>query len=97
MSVYVDPLLLNSSNAHKVFANKLSCHMYADSVDELHEMADVIGLKRSWFQEFSTMPHYDLVESKRVLAIENGAIEQNRREAVNKWKELKVNRIETNK
>jgi hypothetical protein len=51
------------------------CHMATDGdVEELHSMAKSLGLKRSWFQD-GRMPHYDLVESKRVLAIKKGAIE----------------------
>ena len=47
--------------------------MTADTLEELHEMADKIGLKRSWFQGNSNTPHYDIAASKRVLALENGA------------------------
>lgn len=52
MSVYVD----DSTNK---FRHMTMCHMTADSLDELHAMAKLIGLKKSWFQERSS-PHYDL-------------------------------------
>jgi len=48
--------------------------MLADTVDELHMMADKLGLKREWFQPKST-PHYDICQAKRKKAIEFGAIE----------------------
>jgi hypothetical protein len=48
--------------------------MMADTVEELHEMADKIGLKRSWFQKESHVPYYDLTESKRTLALKYGAV-----------------------
>lgn len=48
-------------------------HMLASDINELHVMAKIIGLKRSWFQD-STFPHYDLTRSKRVKAIDAGAI-----------------------
>jgi hypothetical protein len=50
------------------------CHMFADTVEELHAMADAIGMKREWFQPEST-PHYDVSLSRRVQAIRLGAIE----------------------
>jgi len=49
-------------------------HLLADTVDELHEMADKIGLKRSWFQSKS-VPHYDLTVNMRRKAIKAGAKE----------------------
>lgn len=53
------------------------CHMGTDSdVAELHEFAAKIGLKRHWFHG-GRLPHYDLVESKRELAVKHGAIEIN--------------------
>lgn len=54
--------------------------MYADNLDELHQMANMIGLKRSWFQDHPRLPHYDLVASKRRLAVSHGAVEQTMRE-----------------
>jgi hypothetical protein len=80
MSVYVDPLLRHGGSA--AFRWKESCHMYADTLEELHEMAVRIGMRRSWFQNHSSMPHYDLVASRRVDAIMAGSIEHTRREMV---------------
>lgn len=76
MSIYVDPLKIWGGNdAPYCFRNKPSCHMYADTIDELHKMAIKIGMKLSWFQQDSRLPHYDLVSSKRIKAIKFGAIE----------------------
>lgn len=92
MAVYVDGLVNygnTSTTTPACFRNRESCHMYADTREELDKMADRIGLKRSWIQKSPTLLHYDLVPSKRVLAIQYGAIEQNRHDAVMKWRELR--------
>lgn len=78
MAVYVDMLI--------DYGWKLgpSCHLLADSEDELHLFANLIGMKRSWFQcgEQHTLPHYDLVASRRILAIKKGAIEITRAQLI---------------
>ncbi|MDD5650323.1 MAG: DUF4031 domain-containing protein [Candidatus Nanoarchaeia archaeon] len=51
------------------------CHLFADDVQELHEFAGKLGLRRSWFQNKRNFPHYDLVQSKRQQAISLGAQE----------------------
>ena len=90
MSVYVDQLVsFGGDSAPKCFRNKKSCHMYADTLEELHAMALRIGLKREWFQADSHLNHYDLTESKRKLAIAAGAIEQDRRTAVETWRRIR--------
>lgn len=79
MAVYVDPLV--------DYGWKLgpSCHMIADSVEELNAFAIKIGLKTSWLQVSKhEMPHYDLVAPKRILAVKNGAIEITRNEMSDK-------------
>jgi hypothetical protein len=48
-------------------------HLVATTLDELHEFAQKIGLKRSWFQAKKDHPHYDLMGSKKDLAIKKGA------------------------
>lgn len=80
LSVYVDPLLEHGGSA--TFRWKHSCHMYADTLHELHRMARAIGMRESWFQDKPHLPHYDLVESRRVRAVALGAIEHTQREMV---------------
>lgn len=60
------------------YRNQLYCHMLADELEELHAMATKLGLKRSWFQNSASAPHYDLAPSKRALAIQLGAQEIDR-------------------
>ncbi len=52
-----------------------ACHMFADTDEELHEMAARLRMKRSWFQDRGGVPHYDLTPSKRKWAIGYGARE----------------------
>lgn len=47
-------------------------HMMADTDEELHAMADAIGIARRHFQKGD---HYDISITKRNLAIRNGAVE----------------------
>jgi hypothetical protein len=84
MAVYVDPIMTYGGSA--TFPWSRSCHMYADTTPELHQFAERIGLKRSWFQDKS-VPHYDLVASKRVLAVRQGAVEHTVRDAVTYWRD----------
>ena len=74
MTVYVD-------DAKNKLGRMLMSHMIADSLDELHEMAVRIGLRREWFQSTS-LPHYDVSQSKRMIAVKFGAILVTRRELV---------------
>lgn len=73
MSVYVDPLV--EYGGSRTFRWKTSCHMFSNSELELHIMAKKIGCQRWWFQDHERLPHYDLVASKRELAIKYGAKE----------------------
>lgn len=58
------------------------CHMLADTADELHAMADRIGVERRHFQAQASTPHYDICKAKRRLALKAGAIDSCRREIV---------------
>lgn len=72
MTIYVDSTQQYSSGPW--------CHMASDDLDELHRFAAKLRLRRAWFQDHAVMPHYDLRPSKRLLAIERGAIEVSRYE-----------------
>jgi len=85
MSVYVDDLQV-WPNAKGIFRAG-SCHMAADSLDELHAMAERIGMKRLWFQGKNPKhPHYDLIKSKRDKAVELGAKEVTGRDLIMLWR-----------
>ncbi len=49
------------------------CHLVADDLNELHEFAHRLGLKKEWFQNHRIQTHYDITEAKRKQAITNGA------------------------
>lgn len=76
MTVYVDDMRAN-------YGRLILCHMLADSDQELHEMADKIGVNRKWWQspEKTSGSHYDIALSKKALAIQYGAIEITWRQA----------------
>ena len=57
----------------------IMCHMLADTLDELHAFAALLGLKPEWFQGDASTPHYDLSLTNRRRALALGAIELDRR------------------
>lgn len=65
----------------------MMCHMLADKVEDLHAMAERIGVARRWFQN-DRYPHYDICKAKRALAVKFGAVEIGRREFVEIAKRL---------
>lgn len=75
MTVYVDDSRIR-------WRGMWMSHLQADSVEELHEFAERLGLKRSWFQAGSrpAAAHYDVSESKRLKAIRMGAVQETWRE-----------------
>jgi hypothetical protein len=73
-----------------------SCHLIADTNEELHAFAAKIGLKRRWFQKSSSAPHYDLTAGRRAQAVAAGAVEITRREMVEKcrkWRQEALARM----
>jgi hypothetical protein len=51
------------------------CHLLADTRDELHAMADQLGVPRRFFQDHPWRWHYDLPAHVRAVAVELGACE----------------------
>lgn len=68
------------------YKGKLFSHMVADNIEELHEMADKLNLKREWFQD-GKRPHYDISKSKKKQALQYGAKEVSDRFIVNLFKD----------
>ncbi len=57
-------------------------HLVSDaSLEELHNFAEGLGLRREWFQEKS-IPHYDLTGEIYELALQRGATLVSSREIV---------------
>lgn len=83
MAVYVD-------NEQIPWKGKLWCHLVADTLDELHAFALQIGLKRAWFQEKASFPHYDVTTTVRLKAIQSGAVAADRPTMMDCAKRLKV-------
>lgn len=51
-----------------------ACHLMADSLEELHEFAARLGLKRAYFQNHSRLPHYALTVGNHYKALKMGAV-----------------------
>lgn len=70
MAVYVD-------QARHRLGRMIMCHMTADTLGELHEMAQRIGISALHFQGPPTCrhAHYDICKAKRTQAVRLGAVE----------------------
>jgi len=67
MAVYVD-------NAVIPWRGRLWAHLLGTDLEELHELAAAIGLRRAWFQDRRRFPHYDVDVEYRLRALAAGAI-----------------------
>jgi len=75
--VYVDDMSASFKPKHRPGRTYVMSHMIADTDEELHEMAERIGVVRKWFQR----DHYDITKSKRAQAVMCGAKEITWRQA----------------
>jgi len=69
MTVYVD-------DVRHTYGRMVMCHMWADTTEELHAMADKIGVARKWLQQppHASWTHYDVCVAKKAKAIKLGAV-----------------------
>ena len=77
MAVYVD-------DVRHPFGRMIMCHMWADELQELLAMADLIGVQRKWIQGHPTLSfgkhrnaswvHFDISLGLKAKAIAAGAI-----------------------
>ena len=70
MTVYVDDM-------RAPYGRMIMCHMISDTEDELHTMAQWIGVARRWHQG----NHYDICLIKRDMALRRGAVPVTKRQA----------------
>jgi hypothetical protein len=90
MPVYVDPL---ADRGWKLRGHaQANCHLFTDAwnLDELHAMAARIGMKREWFQDARSAPHYDVTPKRRALAVSMGVIEVSFRQACAIWRKRRA-------
>jgi hypothetical protein len=83
VAVYVD-------NVRIAWRGRHWCHLVADSLDELHWFANSLGLKRAWFQAQASLPHYDVTVETRIMALNRGAVDSDRRTLVARGRQLKL-------
>ncbi len=69
VTVYIDDV------GHR-FGRMVMCHMWADTEDELHAMADAIGVARKWVQRppKASWLHYDVSLGCKAKALAMGAV-----------------------
>lgn len=77
MTVYVD-------DVRHSFGRMVMCHLWADTLEELLDMVDKVGVQRKWIQGHPTLSfgkhrnaswvHFDISLAKKALAIRNGAV-----------------------
>lgn len=74
--VYVD-------RGRHTFGRMKMCHMIADTSEELLAMASQIGVQAKWVQSAGTpREHFDICQSKKQLALVQGAQELGNREFI---------------
>jgi hypothetical protein len=88
MAVYVDSLLRFPGN--RIHPGRATCHLFADSEEELHGLAGALGMRREWAQIGRRgILHYDLNAERRERALALGARALSRKASVAKWRELR--------
>jgi len=90
VSVYVDEPFIESRG-------KRWAHLTADSAEELHAFAALLGLLRQSFQTTPGKPwkdHYDVTESTRELAIRMGAIAESSEAGVERRRKARRQALE---
>ncbi|MGH9833054.1 MAG: DUF4031 domain-containing protein [Blastocatellia bacterium] len=81
MAILIDSFY-NGARGPARYRHRRCGHLVSDaSLEELHEFAESLGLRREWFQ-MKSIPHYDLTGELYQLALERGATLVSSREVV---------------
>lgn len=54
------------------YGRMIMYHMGADTLDELHKVASLVGVDKKHFQDKPERPHYDICKSNKFKAIKLG-------------------------
>jgi len=75
MKILIDtPFTIKNKKSR--FYGRIHSHLVSDNINDLHEFAKMIGLKRSYFhkKKSTNQPHYDVVGKINIaLCVELGA------------------------
>jgi hypothetical protein len=71
--VYIDPL--RACQRSKRWPFPTSCHLFAETDEELFAFARRLGLKMDWFRAGKRLRHFDLTAGMRIKALRMGARE----------------------
>ena len=83
MAIYVD-------RAKVPFKGQMWCHLMADTLEELHEFAQLHGIDARLFHRTASYPHYDITLAMRDKVIVHGAIDADRQTIIACGKKLKL-------
>ena len=64
------------------YRRMIMSHMAADTLEELHEMAQAVGVAKKHFQNKKGKPNYDICKKMKQKAIKRGAIEVSDRDLI---------------
>lgn len=65
-------------------------HLVADTLEKLHAFAARIGLRRGWFQDRASFPHYDVTTDVRERALNASAVASRKTEMLIAARKLKA-------
>lgn len=71
MTVYVDDYRVQARVGR---INARWSHMMADTLEELIEFAEQLGLRRAWLQDKASGVHFDVTDRVRAAAFNFGAV-----------------------
>jgi hypothetical protein len=70
------------------YGRMIMSHMVADTLEELHLMAENIWIAKRHFQNKKGKPHYDICKQNKQKALELGAIEVDDRDLIRLFRAL---------
>lgn len=71
------------------YGRMIMSHMGADTLDQLHGMAFILGIDEKHFQDKKGKPHYDICQSKKSEALKYANVKEvSDKELIKLWLKL---------